>query len=100
VNIANWPAKRQEHWRVLLQARAIETQCFVAGVNRTGVDGNGHVYEESSMLFAPDGTTVLPETVCDSKVQVFTLKHEILESLQRGFSSRQDARPNLYREWL
>jgi len=38
VVIANWPDSRIEHWRVLLRARAIENQCYVAGVNRVGKD--------------------------------------------------------------
>jgi len=38
VNIANWPDTRIEHWRTLLKARAIENQCYVAGVNRIGKD--------------------------------------------------------------
>ena len=36
--IANWPDTRIEHWRALLKARAIENQCYVAGVNRVGKD--------------------------------------------------------------
>lgn len=35
---ANWPASRREHWRTLLQARAIENQVPVAGCNRIGQD--------------------------------------------------------------
>jgi predicted amidohydrolase len=34
---ANWPEPRREHWRVLLQARAIENQAYVLGVNRVGL---------------------------------------------------------------
>ncbi len=34
--IAAWPVKRIAHWLTLLQARAIENQAFVIGVNRTG----------------------------------------------------------------
>ncbi|WP_375504043.1 nitrilase-related carbon-nitrogen hydrolase [uncultured Jatrophihabitans sp.] len=34
---ANWPAPRHEHWRALLQARAIENQAYVLGVNRVGL---------------------------------------------------------------
>jgi predicted amidohydrolase len=33
---ANWPAARREHWMALLQARAIENQAYVVGVNRVG----------------------------------------------------------------
>ena len=36
--IANWPEKRIHHWVRLLQARAIENQAFVLGVNRVGQD--------------------------------------------------------------
>ena len=36
--IANWPDTRIEHWKLLLRARAIENQCYVAGVNRVGND--------------------------------------------------------------
>ncbi len=38
VNIANWPLSRINHWQALLEARAIENQCFIAGVNRIGKD--------------------------------------------------------------
>lgn len=40
VVIANWPDKRNQHWITLLQARAIENQAFVLGVNRSGQDPN------------------------------------------------------------
>jgi predicted amidohydrolase len=36
--IASWPNMRLHHWPRLLQARAIENQCYVAGVNRIGND--------------------------------------------------------------
>ncbi len=42
INIANWPDTRIEHWRTLLKARAIENQCYVAGVNRVGDDPKLH----------------------------------------------------------
>ena len=38
VVIASWPEKRIEHWVRLLQARAIENQAYVIGVNRVGSD--------------------------------------------------------------
>ena len=44
IYVANWPQKRRLHWKTLLQARAIENQCFVAGVNRVGTDGVGLTY--------------------------------------------------------
>jgi len=38
IYIANWPAKRAHHWRILLPARAVENQSYVIGVNRVGKD--------------------------------------------------------------
>lgn len=38
VCVASWPAVRTHAWNVLLQARAIENQCYVLGVNRIGKD--------------------------------------------------------------
>lgn len=56
--IANWPQSRMNHWEALLRARAIENQCFVVGVNRTGKDGNGIRYAGGSLVIDPMGTTV------------------------------------------
>ena len=47
---ANWPERRKTAWNILIRARAIENQCFVAGVNRVGTDGNGIKYAGDSML--------------------------------------------------
>jgi len=46
--VANWPAKRSEHWKTLLKARAIENQTCVIGVNRVGQDGNNFIYSGNS----------------------------------------------------
>jgi omega-amidase len=48
---ANWPEKRISAWDALLKARAIENQCYVAGINRIGIDGNGLEYPGHSTLF-------------------------------------------------
>ena len=51
---ANWPRQRQEHWRALLIARAIENQAYVVGVNRCGRDP--HVeYAGGSIAIDPRG---------------------------------------------
>jgi omega-amidase len=52
--IANWPSERQRHWEVLTQARAIENQCYVVAVNRTG-EGDRLKYSGGSAIFDPWG---------------------------------------------
>ncbi len=56
--VANWPERRAAHWNALLKARAIENQCYVAGVNRVGVDGNGHRYIGDTCIIDPMGRVV------------------------------------------
>ena len=51
---AEWPLARIDHWRVLLQARAIENQCFIVAVNRVGSDPKNE-FGGSSMVIAPWG---------------------------------------------
>ncbi len=51
---ANWPASRRLHWRSLLQARAVENQAYVAGINRVGT-GGGLDYAGDSMIIDPRG---------------------------------------------
>lgn len=55
VYVANWPERRRHAWMTLLQARAIENQCYVIGVNRVGDDGNKIYHSGDSMLINPMG---------------------------------------------
>lgn len=48
--VANWPSARAYPWRTLLRARAIENLCYVAAVNRVGVDGNDLHYAGDSAV--------------------------------------------------
>lgn len=54
VVVANWPAKRRHHWTTLLQARSIENQAYVIGLNRVG-EGGGLQYSGDSRIYDPWG---------------------------------------------
>lgn len=51
---AQWPDKRIDHWKTLLQARAIENQIFIVAINRVGHDPNNS-FNGNSMVIAPWG---------------------------------------------
>ncbi len=55
--IANFPARRIDHWRLLLQARAIENQAYLIGVNRIGNDPQTS-YSGHSLIVNPQGQII------------------------------------------
>ncbi len=58
IYIANFPAARSAHWNCLLKARAIENQCYVAGLNRTGTDAREIKYWGESRIINPIGNII------------------------------------------
>lgn len=58
VYVANWPSARAVAWNALLKARAIENQCYVIGVNRAGVDGNGIGYSGDTQVVDYEGKLI------------------------------------------
>ena len=59
IYVANFPERREKAWNSLLPARAIENQCYVAGVNRIGQDGNGIQHRGDSAVYDFEGNKVL-----------------------------------------
>lgn len=55
--VASWPVTRMNAWKSLLVARAIENQCYVAGVNRVGKDPSNE-YGGGSMVIDPYGKMI------------------------------------------
>jgi predicted amidohydrolase len=68
----------------LLVARAIENQCYVAAVNRVGIDGNQIAYEGHSCLIAPDGTYIEPPMVNDAALILKTISCSQLQDLRKS----------------
>jgi omega-amidase len=87
---ANWPQTRSLAWRTLLQARAIENQCYVIGVNRAGQDGKGLEYGGESMVLGPSGEHIKLMGAAE-EIYSHTLDREKLESLRIQLPFWRDA---------
>jgi len=90
IYVANWPERRNHAWKTLLQARAIENQCYVIGVNRVGDDGNNIHYSGDSMVVDPLGEILYSKT---QEEDVFTiiLQKERLDEVRNKFPFWKDA---------
>ena len=87
--IANWPEKRNYVWENLLMARAIENMSYVIGVNRVGIDGNGHQYVGNSSIISPLGELLFKETEKE-KVITHTFQYSIIEESRQRFPFLND----------
>jgi predicted amidohydrolase len=90
VYVANWPEKRSTAWKSLLQARAIENQCYVVGVNRVGKDANDIIYSGDSMVIDPLGE-ILYQKANEEDVATLTLDKDHLDAVRKRFPFWRDA---------
>src|SRR5438067_1503735 len=90
IYVANWPERRILAWKTLLQARAIENQCYVIGVNRVGNDGHDIRYNGSSMIISPLGE-ILYEKSAEEDTYTYTLQRDKLEEARNKFPFWKDA---------
>jgi predicted amidohydrolase len=96
VFIANWPERRSVHWKALLQARAIENQCYIIGVNRVGIDGNGLSYSGDSSIIDPWGTIIFQKST-QACIYTGDLSYDILQQSRESFPVWKDADNNIIR---
>lgn len=90
INVANWPERRSHAWKTLLQARAIENQCYVVGVNRVGDDGNGIYHSGDSMVVDPLGQTLYHKSN-DEDIHTIVLDKTMVEETRAQFPFWKDA---------
>ena len=88
--VANWPQRRSLAWKTLLQARAIENQSYVVGLNRVGNDGNNIYHSGDSMIIDPLGEILYHEA---EKEDIFTitLQKDTLTDIRQRFPFWRDA---------
>jgi len=91
---SEWPSRRSAHWQVLLRARAIENQMFMAAVNRVG-ESKGEHFGGQSAVIDPWG-----EAVVEGGSQDVLLTAEIdldqVDEVRRRIPVFEDRRPDVY----
>lgn len=88
--VANWPQVRIYAWDSLLKARAIENMAYCAGVNRVGLDGNGHVYNGHSTVYDVLGKQISESNFEDEFTQTLALEKEHIEYYRKKLQFLKD----------
>ena len=88
--VANWPARRNQHWKQLLIARSIENQCYTLGVNRVGDDGNGVNHSGPTMAVDPLGQILAEQTDTEAILHVI-LDLKLVQEYREKFPAHLDA---------
>jgi len=91
VVIANWPTSRLSHWLTLLQARAIENQAYVIGVNRCGSTPKLD-YPGRSLIIGPRGEVLADAGNAECAIRA-DADRESLINYRREFNVLADMRP-------
>lgn len=104
IYIANWPEARKEPWSKLLEARAIENQVYVVGVNRVGKspsptlphgkggvvnpqkeEESGIIYSGNSAVIDPKGNVISTIPAYQNTIETTILNRQELEDFREKF---------------
>ncbi len=91
IYVANWPEVRNQPWKQLLIARAIENQCYVIGVNRVGKDGNDIAHSGDSMVINPRGEIISHTKADEESIETIKLDIDYLDDFRKAFPVGLDA---------
>lgn len=91
---AEWPKPREEHWRALLKARAIENQLFIVAANCCGVQGKLDFFGQS-IIIGPKGE-LLAEGGYENCELTATLDFSVMENWRQQITCFPDRKPQYY----
>lgn len=91
---AEWPKPRDEHWKALLKARAIENQLFVVAANCCGIQGKLDFFG-SSLIIGPKGEHLAEGGYEPCEISA-TLDFGEMESWRRQIPCFTDRKPECY----
>jgi len=90
IYVANWPKPRINAWNTLLEARAIENMSYCIGVNRIGLDANGHEYTGNSVVYDGLGVQISTIKPNDDITEIIRLSKEDLLKTREKFRFLDD----------
>jgi len=96
--VAEWPAKRVNHWNLLLQARAIENQFFVGAVNKVG-ESKGTRLGGSSAVVNPMGEYLVQGGEKESLL-IAEINLKEVDKIRRWMPVLKDRKPDLYQKFF
>ena len=91
-----WPFPRDEHWRVLITARAIENQSYVIASNRVGKDDDLW-FCGGSAIVDPRGVVIAAASADREELIHAELSEELVLSVRSRVQSFAHRRADLYR---
>ena len=91
---AEWPKPRQEHWRTLLRARAMENQLFVIATNCCGVQGKLDFFG-MSLLLSARGEVLAEGGETDAEL-IATFDAQEMIDYRAQIRCYDDRRPEIY----
>lgn len=92
---AEWPLKRIEHWRILLQARAVENQIFIAAANNVGKTGSEE-FGGCSAILDPQGNFLIEGSSHNEELLTAVLDLEQIHKARKNIPVFNDRRPDIY----
>lgn len=97
---ANWPHPREDNWKTLVKARAIENQVFMVATNSVG-NFNSKKYFGGSLIINPSGD-VLAEGKKNKEEIIFAdLDLNELNKIRTSFPVLKDRKKKLYElKWI
>ncbi|MBI5483564.1 MAG: carbon-nitrogen family hydrolase [Deltaproteobacteria bacterium] len=91
---AQWPKPRQEHWRTLIRARAMENQFFVVSCNACGLIGKLDFFG-MSMIINPKGDVI--EDAGESECEILAeLDMQTMTDWRAQIPCFKDRKPEYY----
>jgi predicted amidohydrolase len=88
--VASWTDLRISHWDILLEARSIENQSYVIGVNRCGLDTDGNNYQGHSIVRDFKGKVLVLADEDAEQICYTTLSKERLSEFRSKFPVAAD----------